>query len=153
MRTTRVLGCVLLVAGVCAGCVERKLLIRSDPPGAPVWVDERRVGTTPLELHFSHYGQRRIRVGPMRDESGRLEYRAEERVIDVRAPWYEQFPLDFFAEVLWPATLKDAHKVELKLSPASGQPQLYGPQRAEQVREQAEQFRNRALSPVPELEQ
>ncbi len=32
---------VVLLAG--AGCVERMMFIRSDPPGAPVWVDEQAV--------------------------------------------------------------------------------------------------------------
>ena len=50
------------------GCVERKMYIRSEPGGAPVWLDETYAGVTPLEHPFVHYGVRRVRVGPLRDE-------------------------------------------------------------------------------------
>jgi len=138
---------------LCGGCVERKMLIRSEPSGAPAWVDEQRVGTTPVDVPFSHYGRRRVRVGPKRDATGRVEFVAAERVVEVKAPWYEQFPIDFVSEVLWPGRLVDEHEVKLVLPPASDQAHLYGEERAEDVRDQALEFRKKALTPVPELEQ
>jgi PEGA domain-containing protein len=103
-----------------AGCVERTLVIRSDPIGAPVYVNGEPAGNTPLRHEFITYGVYSIEVGPLRDEKGMLLHESAEREVPVRAPWYQIIPLDFFAEVLWPGTLEDVHHVPLfKLKKAS----------------------------------
>jgi PEGA domain-containing protein len=103
-----------------AGCVERSLVIHSDPVGAPVYVNGEPVGNTPLRHEFITYGVYSIEVGPLRDEKGMLQHESAEREVPVRAPWYQIIPLDFFAEVLWPATIEDVHRVPLfKLKKAS----------------------------------
>lgn len=148
MRASAVL---LSVAALCAavGCVERTLLIRSEPAGAPVWVDEQYVGETPFEYPFAHYGVRRLRVGPLRDENDKLAFEEVEREALVEAPWYETFPLDFFAEVLYPGTLRDEHLLPVfELPPAAAE--RHGEERVQEVREQAGQFRERALRTIPE---
>ncbi len=143
----------LMVFALCAGCVERKVLIRSEPSGVLAWVDEKRVGSTPVDLTFSHYGRRKIRVGPVRGSGGRIQWLAAERMVEIKAPWYQQYPLDFFFEVLWPWTMVDEHEVRIVLPAATGREYLYGVERAEEVRERAEQFKRKAFTPVPELEQ
>ena len=144
----------LLVAAVVAGtfgCVERKMFIRSDPPGAPVWLDENFVGVTPLERPFAHYGVRRVRVGPLRNDVDALTYREKEIDWEVVAPWYETFPLDFFFEVLWPQTLVDEHRLPLfKLAPATEEAAAQGEEHLEQVLKEATKFREQALSRIPE---
>lgn len=142
-----------LLAG--AGCVERKMLIRSEPSGVPVWVDERYAGTTlpdgPLEYPFAHYGTRRIRVGPLRDENEKLVYHEMQRVVDIEPPWYETFPIDFFFEVLLPWRLTDEHVLPVfALKKAEEGPQRYDRERIQELREQAEAFRERALRTIPE---
>lgn len=117
-----------LAALLSTGCVERRMIIRSEPALADVYVDHEYVGQTPLDLEFAHYGTRHIRVGPVRQiertEDGELisdSLLYEEKSIEVaiEAPWYETFPIDFFAEVLWPGTLYDRHEIPLfKLEPA-----------------------------------
>lgn len=143
----RLFSMVLMVLALflSAGCVERKMVIRSDPPGAPAWVDEEPAGATPLEYPFHHYGHRKVRVGPIRDENDAVAYREKEEVLHVRAPWFQTFPIDFFFEVLWPGKLVDEHVVTITLQPASEEEGLYGEQRAEEVLERAEQFRDEAL--------
>src|SRR5581483_10051303 len=51
---------VLLVAAVLAGgpsgCVERRYVIESDPPGALVLVNGQPLGTTPVDGYFTYYG-------------------------------------------------------------------------------------------------
>ena len=146
-------GLLLMMSGGTAllGCVERKMLIRSDPPGAPVWVDEQCVGDTPLEYPFAHYGARRVRVGPVRDADGNVEYTEKERVALIEAPWYETFPLDFFFEVVYPGRLTDVHDLGVfELEPVGADPERHGPERVQQVLDRAEEFRKRALSSVPE---
>jgi len=66
-------------------------------------------------------------------------------VLHVWAPWFQTFPIDFFFEVLWPGKLVDEHVVTITLQPASEEEGLYGEQRAEEVLERAEQFRDEAL--------
>ncbi len=138
-----------LLAG--AGCVERKMLIRSEPSGAPVWVDEQYVGTTPLDHPFAHYGVRRIRVGPIRDEHGKLRYDELQREELTDPPWYGKFPIDFLSEVLYPVRLTDDHVLDVfVLKPVGEDPARHGEERVQQVRERAEAFRQRALRTIPE---
>jgi hypothetical protein len=141
----------MLAAAAALGCVERRLLIRSEPSGAPVWVDEVPVGQTPVDYEFAHYGVRRVRVGPLRDEQGNLTHLAAEQLVEVRAPWYETFPIDFFAEVIWPATLVDEHQaptLQLQEAPEAGRRPTA--EEVEQIRERARAYREEALREVPE---
>ena len=42
---------VLVAAVACAcpvGCVQRRMVVRSNPPGAVVYVDDYQIGTTPV---------------------------------------------------------------------------------------------------------
>ena len=146
------LTAVGLTAALATGCVERQMVIRSEPAGAPVWVDEVRVGETPLTYPFHHYGTRRVRVGPIRDEHDAIAYSETERLVEIPPPWYERFPLDFFSEVLYPWTLLDEHAVEFELLPPSEEGELYGEERAREVLKEAEEFREEGLAPVPEEE-
>lgn len=133
------------------GCVERKMLIRSDPSGAPVWIDEKYAGETPLDRSFTFYGERRIRIGPVRDKSGKVEYREVERVVNVEAPAYEAFPIDFFYEVLYPLTLTDAREFPLfKLPSAVETPPQPVAAQVEEIRREAKEFRDKALRTIPE---
>ncbi len=141
-----------LAAALCAcGCVERRMLIRSEPPGAPVWVDEQYVGLTPVDPAFAHYGARRVRVGPIRDGLDKVRHLEQERVVEVRAPWYEKFPIDFFFEVIWPGRLVDEHEVPaFALEPAVPRTAAERSERVKQVQEEAAEFRDRALRSIPE---
>lgn len=141
---------VLALLPLLAGCVERKMMIRSEPAGAPAWVDEEPVGQTPVEVPFHHYGRRRIRVGPILGEEENVKYLAAERMLETVPPWYELFPLDFFSEVLWPGTLVDTHQIEIHLSAPEERYQLRGLDAAREVREEAEQYRQESLSAIPE---
>lgn len=142
---------VLLGVALACGCVERTMVIRSDPPGAPVWVNEDYAGTTPLVHPFAFYGTSSVRVGPVRDEKDNLLYHETQVLYDAEAPWYETIPIDFLAEVLYPGTLKDVHEVpEIKLPAAKPAEAEVDEQQVQQVLQKAEQFRERALEPVPD---
>jgi hypothetical protein len=95
-----------------AGCVERTLLIRSDPAGARVVVNGVDAGLTPHRLRFQTYGVFDV----MLSAEGCHRLRAP---VPVEAPWYQQAPLDFFTEVLWPFTIHDDQEVLLVLKPYS----------------------------------
>lgn len=142
---------LLALGALLAGCVERRMLIRSEPPGAPVWVDEEYAGVTPLEYGFSFYGYRGVRVGPIRDENEKVKYLERETVVQIKAPWYETFPIDFFFEVLYPGRMTDVHVLPVfllqdvaEVPPAAGQPSV------EALRQRAKEFRDTATYSIPE---
>ena len=144
---------ILLMAliAAAAGCVERRLLIRSNPTNAPVWVNQEFVGRTPFDHDFAHYGVYGLRVGPIRDEQDELLREEVRTAYAARAPWFQTFPIDFFAEVLYPGTLRDVHRVPVVELPRSrGVPEEYRGEGTQDLMDRAESYRERALSPVPE---
>ena len=58
MRAGPLMGALPAAALSQAGCVERFLAIHSDPPGAAVYLDGEKVGTTPCEVTYTWYGTR-----------------------------------------------------------------------------------------------
>lgn len=103
-----------------AGCVERLLQIRTDPPGAEVTVNgepmvvvvdgKTRRAVTPVEVPFDFYGT--FQVGLRREG-----YLSESIQVPVSAPFYQYPPIDFFAENLIPWTIRDHRPVEVTLRP------------------------------------
>lgn len=84
------------------GCVARWLEIRSDPPGAQVFLDGSDVGVAPARVSFEHYGTREVMLRLKNHDS-------VTRVVEVSAPWYQWFPIDLAAEFLWPFEIVDEH--------------------------------------------
>ena len=129
------LGMLVVVAS--AGCVQRRMTIRSNPPGALVYVDDYQIGTTPVSTDFVYYGTRKLRL--VKDGVETLTVRQPFPI-----PWYEVFPLDFVTENLWPWEIRDERVVDLAMVPAGSVP-------AESVVSRAELARRSAGSgpPVP----
>jgi hypothetical protein len=96
------------------GCVERKLFIRSDPPGATVYLNHEPAlaQKTPAETEFTDYGTYAVRL--VQEDCEELEVLAE-----VEAPWWVYPPFDLVTELLLPVTLKDHHEFTYKLTPLS----------------------------------
>ena len=76
------------------------MTIRSNPPGALVYVDDYQLGTTPVSHDFIYYGTRKIRL--VKDGYETLTVRQPFPI-----PWYEIFPLDFVTENLIPWEVRD----------------------------------------------
>ena len=104
----RVLCISLFCLVPCVGCVDRVLWVRSDPPGADVWVEGKPVGQTPVQIPFVYYGTHHLLVRAPGHASVSQNIR-------VRAPVWQWFPLDFVAENLVPFRLRDEHTVNLRL--------------------------------------
>lgn len=103
---------VLALAGLLAasGCVVRELVIRSEPPGATVYVNGREAGKTPHTENFYFYGSREIVL--------RMDgYFTTTRVVKLAVPWYEYFPLDLVSELLLPVRLRNRHEFTFELKP------------------------------------
>lgn len=132
----------LALCGLLTGCVERRYLITSDPPGAIVYDEKGQpIGATPVDRQFVYYGKYRFTLV----KDGCQTHVVEE---PIRPPWFEWFPLDFFSENLLPWTVRDVRRLHYALPPA----QLVTP---ESVLQEAQQLRARGqeitpVAPVPE---
>jgi hypothetical protein len=118
------LACVVL-----SGCVERRMMIRSNPPGAMAYIDDRPIGMTPCATDFTYYGSREVRL--VKDG---CETHTEK--VPVSPPWYEIPPLDFFSENLVPGKLIDHHTYDFQLKPQALVPTEQTMERAEGLRRQ-----------------
>ncbi len=117
-----------LLALAASGCVERRLIIRTNPPGAAVFVDDNEIpGLTPVAISPIYYGYRKIRL--IKDG-----YETLTLIQSVPAPWYEVPPLDFFSENLIPGKIRDQRTFDYQLYPQAVVPkdELLG--RAENLR-------------------
>ena len=120
----------LVATAICiltGGCVERKVLIRSNPPGALVYVDEHEVGITPVAISPIYYGTRTIRL---------VKDGCETKTVKepMPPPWYEIPPLDFFSENVVPGTLNDTRTLDFQLQPQGVVPKEELLARAESLR-------------------
>jgi hypothetical protein len=92
------------------GCVRRRMTIRSNPPGAQVYVDDYPIGNTPVSAPFTFYGTRDIRL--VRDGYETLDVKQR-----FPAPWYQFTPIDLVTDNLWPWEIRDERVVDLQMVP------------------------------------
>lgn len=116
MRRTGLLAGAVALALAAGGCLQRRMHITSDPPGATVWVNGEEIGRTPVEAEFTFYGTYDVR----------LHHEGYEPVAEAKwavMPWYEIPPIDFVATVL-PWNVTTVVRWDFDLEPA---PELVGP--------------------------
>jgi hypothetical protein len=118
---------LLLLAANLVGCVERRMTIRSNPPGAQVYVDDYSIGTTPASVSYTYYGTRKIRL--VKDG-----YETLTVYQTMPAPWYDFVGVDFFSENLWPHKIRDERNFDYQMSPIIMVPTEELKSRAEQLR-------------------
>ena len=135
--TQAVVVLLLFVFGCSTGCVRRRMTIRSNPPGALVYVDDYEIGTTPVSTSFVYYGTRKIRLVKSGYETLTVYQRFD-------PPWYEWFPIDFVSENLIPWELRDVRTIDFQLVPQRIVPTEELLQRGENLR----QRRRMATPPV-----
>jgi hypothetical protein len=92
------------------GCVRRRMTIRTDQPGATVYVDQREIGVTPVSTRFTYYGTRNFVVS----KDG-YETVAVSRTLN--PPWYQYPVIDFMVENLWPFEVRDERIIDFQLVP------------------------------------
>jgi hypothetical protein len=124
------IGWTLLGLMLCAcqsGCVQRRMMVRSNPPGALVYVDDYEVGTTPCAVNFTYYGTRKIRL--VKDGCETLTV-----MQSIPAPWYEYPVVDFVSENLVPGEIRDHRFLDYQLRQQAIVPNEQLIARAEQLR-------------------
>jgi len=112
------------------GCVERWISIKSEPPGAEVFLDGIEIGKTPLRTPFEYYGDREITIRMEKFETIR-------KIEGIHAPWWQIFPFDFVTDVMLPFHFEDEREFNYTLVP------LGPPESAEKVRERAQELREK----------
>lgn len=99
---------LVLVCGGLSGCVFRRMTIRSDPPGALVFLDGEELGYTPVATDFTYYGTREI----MLVKDG---YETLTTLQTVPPPWYQVVPLDFVSDNFLPFKVTNRHEFTYRL--------------------------------------
>ena len=122
-----------------SGCVDRRFVIESDPPGAVVYVNNKYVGATPVDLPFTYYGKYRFTF---------VADGYETLTVDetIKPPWYEYFPVEFFSENVLPLTVSDLRNIHKPMQPMA----ITSP---EEIRARADQLRAQGQSigvPLPQ---
>ena len=131
---------MVLVASV-AGCVERRMTIRSNPPGAQVYVDDYEIGTTPVSTEYIYYGTRKIRL--VKDG-----YETLTVYQPMPPPWYDWPGVDFFSENVWPHKIRDERSFEYQMQPLVTVPTDELRARAEQLRSASQVVPAGATQPI-----
>ncbi|MDO4558017.1 MAG: PEGA domain-containing protein [Planctomycetia bacterium] len=129
--------CIGLILTLCTGCVQRRMTIRSNPPGAVVYIDNQEIGTTPVSTNFTFYGKRRIRL--VKDG-----YETIDDLREIRAPWYQYPGADLVSETMVPGEIQDRRTIQYTLQ---AKQQITG----HQLLTEAQSFRATTRSPSASL--
>lgn len=137
MRSLAWPALALVAACFASGCVTRRVIITSDPPGAIVYRDGQPLGPTPVEHPFVYYGKYRYRL--VKDGYAPLDVEPE-----LVAPWYQYPGLDVLSEVLLPFRFRDNQQLHFQLQPLEAV-------RHDDVRARAEELRGqgKTIGPPP----
>ena len=108
-RPQLLLLCIASLALALSGCVQRQLTVKSNPPGALVYLNGEEFGRTPVTRDFTWYGTYDVALR----KDGYRTLKTRGRVI---APWWQWVPFDLVAE-LFPLT--DRHTLAYTLTPQS----------------------------------
>jgi len=100
----------LLVLTVLAGCVERELTINTTPQGALVALNDEEIGVSPVKVSFNWYGDYCVRIS-------KEGYETLNTHRELKGPWYDHFPFDFFAQIVNPDRIVDSYEWTFELSP------------------------------------
>lgn len=118
------------------GCVERRFVVESNPPGAMVYVNNEPYGPTPVDIPFLYYGNYDIQL--VKDG-----YQTKNIKQKISAPWYEYPGIDFVSEVVVPFQFTDIRPLFYELEPNQ-------PPNLDQLKIDADQLRQRSKGlPAP----
>jgi hypothetical protein len=120
---------ILLMVLLTAGCVERRFVVHSEPPGALVYHNGIYLGPAPVDGYITYYGKQQFRL----IKEG---YETLDVVQPYMPPWYEIPGVDFFSENIWPFKLRDVRTLCYTMQPLQTV-------RPDDVRQRAEELRAR----------
>jgi hypothetical protein len=124
-------------AAACGGCLQRRIVVTSEPEGAVVWINHQEVGRAPVETGFTFYGKYDVRLR----KEGYEPVAAAKRA---KSPWYEYPGPDLIASAL-PFRFRKTIRWHFDLEPL---PEPTPANRAALVR-RADEFRDRVSDSAP----
>ena len=104
-------ACVALAVCSLTGCVERRFVITTDPPGAIV-IDEKgmAIGAAPADRQWTYNGTYEFKLMKDGFQTQVVHEKASPR-------WYEYFGIDFIAENVVPWTIRDIRRFHYQMQP------------------------------------
>ena len=93
----------IIICMFTSGCVERELTSNTKPQGASVALNDEQIGISPVTVSFNWYSDYNIRIS-------KEGYETLNTHRMLKGPWYDHFPFDFFAEVVWPGRIVDSYE-------------------------------------------
>ncbi len=110
LQTRLILAILLLACTAATGCVRRRMTVRSNPPGAMVYIDNQQIGPTPVSTGFTYYGTRNITLVKDGYETLNVKHNFDR-------PWYQTPGIDFVSENLTPGEIRDDRLLDFTLVP------------------------------------
>ncbi len=107
---TLFLGLLLLAGNSGCNSVQKRLIVRTNPPGAIVNVDHQFVGHSPVSVPFTYHGTRQIKL----EKDGFKTVQVDERI---PPRWFEKVPFSFVADNFWPREIRDERVLDFELEP------------------------------------
>jgi hypothetical protein len=108
----RAIAAACLLSLLLVSCVERELIVKTDPVDASIEVDGLDLGRgsaeRPVSLRFDHYGIRRV----VARAPGRIP---ADELVTLDPPWWQVFPIDLVTDVLLPFTIRDERTLRIRL--------------------------------------
>jgi hypothetical protein len=126
---------LLFASLLLAGCVERRLTINTQPQGALVVLNDEEIGVSPVTASFEWYGDYWIRIS-------KEGYETLDTHRKLKAPWYDYFPFDFFAQIIYPRRIVKSYEWTFELAPQK-QPTT------EELLQNAEKLKEQLFTPDP----
>lgn len=111
------------------GCLERRIRIVTDPPGALVTLNDAQIGRSPAETDFTFFGRYDVRVA-------KEGYKTLNTTRKAVAPWYEYPFIDLLAVAL-PSNIETRLNWAFTLEPVEPE----GPEAAAALLERARRLR------------
>lgn len=100
----------LMVCLAMSGCVNRRLIVRTEPEGAFVTMDGVSLGYTPLAAAYTYGGSRDIQI----EKDG---YETVKQKVDLRDPIYLRPPFSFIPENFSPVEIRHQPVLDFQLQP------------------------------------
>jgi hypothetical protein len=126
---------LLFASLLLAGCVERRLTINTQPQGALVVLNDEEIGVSPVTASFEWYGDYWVRIS-------KEGYKTLDTHRKLKAPWYDYFPFDFFAQIIYPRRIVKSYEWTFELAPQK-QPTT------EELLQNAEKLKEQLFTPDP----
>jgi hypothetical protein len=135
MKRSQLIMMTAAVMFLAGGCVERRYVITTEPPGAKVLRNGQDLGTAPVDDHFVYYGNYHFTL--IKDG-----YEIQQIDQNIPTPWYEYPVIDFFSENVIPWKIRDVHRFHYNMQPVQTP-------NVKEVLDKAEKLQNHGRSLVP----